>query len=505
MKKISFYAVVLIKIFFGLLVSYMWVKSIFLNAVTDIHEANHINKDKWWLQIIILLLFIVAVSLLQYKSVRFHPKTYVLLMMAVMIAGIIWIAITQTIPTVDQGDVVRIASDLIEHNNEEFHQYGYMQRNPHQRTMVLIYYLLFQIAGKDNYLLIQLLNVFYLAVAMVYVGRIIKQLFPGSDRTSILLGMVLCIPFNMYIAFVYGTIMSLMFAVMAIYYCLCCLEHVSLKHSLLAAVSVLMSVCSKANALIFVVAIFVILLFDMIADFSPKKLILPFIILVIYIMGMKVIDLSIERISGVPISKGVPQSGYVVMGLSNDSYRGPGWFNGYIMSKYNDLDCDYVKSKAVMEEELKDILKDKLRHPKEFASFLFQKNATQWNNPTFQCFWIYTICESKVEQSGLVKSSFYGVMNNLLNKYLNILESLAYMGVVLFLFFHPKLSGKQLIFAIVFIGGFLFHSFWEAKGQYTVVYYFIIFPYATMGYHDIASWVNKAYKKYIIKSDIISP
>ncbi len=504
MKKISVYAGVFIKILFGLLIFYIWIKSIFLSAVTDIHEANHINKDKWWIHIILLLVFIAAVSLLQYKAIRFHPKTYVLLLAGGMIAGIIWIAMTQIIPTVDQGDLVRIASDLIEHINEEFHQYGYMQRYPHQRTIVLIYYLLFQIAGKNNFLLMQLLNVFFLAVVMVYVGRIFKQLFPDSDRTSILLGMVLCIPFNMYIAFVYGTIMSLMFAVMAIYYCLCCLEHFSWKHSLLAAFFSMLSVCAKANALIFVVAIIVMLLLDMMTDFRPVKLILPIIIIVVYAMGMKAIDIGFESISGVPISKGVPQSGYIVMGLSNDSYRGPGWFNGYVMSKYNELECDYNKSNTVMQEELKDILKDKIRHPKEFISFLYQKNATQWNNPTFQCFWIYTICESRVEQSGLVKSALSGNVNNLLVKLCNVLQSLSLMGVVLFLFLRSRLSGKQLIFAIVFIGGFLFHSFWEAKGQYTVVYYFIIFPYAVLGYHDIAIRVNKAWIKYFRKRNAIS-
>ena len=37
-----------------------------------------------------------------------------------------------------------------------------------------------------------------------------------------------------------------------------------------------------------------------------------------------------------------------------------------------------------------------------------------------------------------------------------------------------------------FIGGFLFHLVWEAKGQYSVVYFMLLLPYAYLGMERVA-------------------
>ena len=44
----------------------------------------------------------------------------------------------------------------------------------------------------------------------------------------------------------------------------------------------------------------------------------------------------------------------------------------------------------------------------------------------------------------------------------------------------------MLLPGIVFIGGFLFHLVWEAKGQYSVVYFMLLLPYAYLGMERVA-------------------
>lgn len=57
------------------------------------------------------------------------------------------------------------------------------------------------------------------------------------------------------------------------------------------------------------------------------------------------------------------------------------------------------------------------------------------------------------------------------------------MGVLVFVLFDIKnCSIEHLIFAIIFIGGFVFHLFWEAKCQYTITYFVLLIPYAAKGY-----------------------
>lgn len=43
---------------------------------------------------------------------------------------------------------------------------------------------------------------------------------------------------------------------------------------------------------------------------------------------------------------------------------------------------------------------------------------------------------------------------------------------------------KAGLFAVVFIGGFLFHIFWEAACEYMLPYFIMIVPYGVMGLKD---------------------
>jgi len=53
---------------------------------------------------------------------------------------------------------------------------------------------------------------------------------------------------------------------------------------------------------------------------------------------------------------------------------------------------------------------------------------------------------------------------------------------------------EALIPGIIFIGGFLFHLVWEAKGQYTVCYFVLLIPYAWMGIRNMGcrlAWMKE--------------
>ncbi len=487
-----------IELLFGLMVFYLWITSIFFNGITDESEANYINGDRWQLHLLILILFVCFCALCRNRGIRFPSGWTAGLFLVSACAGVLWILMVRTIPCVDQGDVVRIASKLMEHNSEEWLPYGYMDRNPDQRTIVFLYYLLFHVAGKGNYLFIQLLNVPFLLISIFFIGRMIKRVFPEGNRTAVMTGLACCIPFGMYITFVYGTIMGLMFAVAGIDYVLCCMEDFRWKYCLLGSLGILLAVWSKTNYLIFLIAVICMLAADMIKSFQPKKLLLAAVVISVYLAGMMGLDAVLSSMIGMDIPKGVPKEGYVVMGLSDDSYRGPGWYNGYILSKYKELGCDYETSKEYMRREMTELIKKRMEEPEDTLRFFFRKNVTQWGSPAFQCFWIQTICESKIEQPPVVHSVLYGDggLHRVLSDLFNVMQSLVYAGVCIFLVFHPKLGIGQLIFAIAFIGGFLFHMFWEAKGQYTVVYYFCIIPYAVMGYQSMAGWLDNAYRRY---------
>ena len=43
----------------------------------------------------------------------------------------------------------------------------------------------------------------------------------------------------------------------------------------------------------------------------------------------------------------------------------------------------------------------------------------------------------------------------------------------------------RLLLPMIFIGGFIFHLFWEAKGQYTITYFALLIPYCAKGLMDM--------------------
>ena len=60
---------------------------------------------------------------------------------------------------------------------------------------------------------------------------------------------------------------------------------------------------------------------------------------------------------------------------------------------------------------------------------------------------------------------------------------------------------KQLTFAIIFIGGFLFHLIWEAKCQYTITYFVLLIPYSVKGYIDLSKYIDDKIKNRKVQKD----
>lgn len=93
--------------------------------------------------------------------------------------------------------------------------------------------------------------------------------------------------------------------------------------------------------------------------------------------------------------------------------------------------------------------------------------------------------------------------------YLNILQSIILFGSMLYavyaLFFNS--APVSTVLPLTFIGGFIFHIFWEGKCQYTLPYFVLLLPLSIIGFFYMAkvfidfqrkhislcSWLNSPY------------
>lgn len=73
-----------------------------------------------------------------------------------------------------------------------------------------------------------------------------------------------------------------------------------------------------------------------------------------------------------------------------------------------------------------------------------------------------------------------------MSRLLNYLHIWLIFGAALLIFSgKEELSPEMLLLMTVFVGGFVFHTFWEAKGQYTLPYFVLLIPLAVQGYWSV--------------------
>lgn len=75
--------------------------------------------------------------------------------------------------------------------------------------------------------------------------------------------------------------------------------------------------------------------------------------------------------------------------------------------------------------------------------------------------------------------------------------TLTLVGALAIFLLEKDFDVDKLIFATIFIGGFIFHIFWEAKGQYALPYFILLFPYAIRGYEVLIERVLAVKEKFI--------
>ena len=103
-----------------------------------------------------------------------------------------------------------------------------------------------------------------------------------------------------------------------------------------------------------------------------------------------------------------------------------GWYNGYTQKIYKKNKYDYQLTKERVNSDIeKSVIKLK-ENPKYACNFFYEKVTSQWNNPTFHCFLIYSKRKSDIPKYKVVKSilSENRTTNKILTNYMNILQTL---------------------------------------------------------------------------------
>jgi len=472
---------------FLIIILFLFVNSLLYTTIIEIKGEHAIyTKDNIILNLLsILIAYFAGIFLPKIRYIdRINlDKAKKILLIILAIECVIFVMSTALSPGADQLTVLNIAKDM--HNGKfgAFKHGGYAQKYSNQLGIILIMYVTSAIFGGGNYLSIQLIN----CIAVLFLYKSMSKLKDNSAyQICILLAGITFLPIVFYANFVYGTICGLALSVFAIVNAIKFAENKRKIHLFLMLISAYFAVMVKENYSIFILGIsfyFVLLFFES----KWYKFLLVSLSLIAIIPLQQSITLNImERIVNQQIDPPMSKIAWLAMGFQNSS-RAEGWYNGYIESSYKKANFDRDAQEMMAKENIKERVSYFKKHKREALKFFRHKTVSQWNDPTFQSLWINKIRKNSIfEQSSFIKKIFSNCGMRITTKYLNFYHLIILFGVLMFLILNSdKKSLEFCLLYMIFIGGFIFHTFWEAKGQYTLPYFTILLPICVLGYLSI--------------------
>lgn len=485
-------------ILFGVFeVSIIWVMSVFFSCYmsSDVSENTFFCKDNVMLNIIAVTLFVIILFLLKKNNVLaiinqkleddiFYEKAKVVLLKVIFALGLLWVLITQYVPGSDQLDVLSSAYKYGKHATDIVEAGGYLDKWPHNIGITTIERLLAFIIGDYNAIVLQLINV--IGIVLLYKTLVNVWDKVGGSRISqvctLMLGIVFY-PLIMYASFVYGNIWSVTVALISFEQVIYFFEKNKFLIFLKSVIAIGLSFMIKGSGIIFLIAICIYAIIYGV-KYKAKSYKILFLVLACCI-SVTLFGLIPKAILSESTGQKIRDDGiwsFIAMGLQENTTTA-GWYNGYCLNVYYDNNRDAKLAEKIAKEEtfnrLEYLFSDK-HHAYEFFS---KKIASMWIEPTFQGYWINQVREHRVDFPNWLDIFMTARGYTTAAKILDILLIIVYTGTLLWLVLENKNEfNDKSFFILSFVGGFTFNLFWEAKSQYTITYFILLFPSAITGY-----------------------
>lgn len=443
-----------------------------------------------------------------------------------LVLGAAYVGMTQLYPGSDPAKVFKIAMEWRQGDFSSFEEEAYLFCYPFQAGIVLFFYLLSFPLGMDNYVGLQLVNVICLAVIYGLMTKISGLFGLSGDeglsgfgkkgrgmQRAVYLGLLIWVPLFFYVTYLYGILPGMALSLGAVYFALLYLS--TRRYRYIAAASLCMGLATviKMNCLIYLIAIACFLVYDAIDlfFFQRDRRAGKWAASLVFIacMGLSVVFCThlsnslVERITGEKLGEGEVMLSWVVMGMQ-EAPLGPGGYNGYISNVFTEYHYDTEQVTQASFQELRNIVTQMSENPlDEGIPFFARKTAFQWNDPTFISLDRTRGRKAAVKMPLWLKSLIEGKGSVRLSVFLNYVQTWILLGMLFYLFLRWQGGSLyELMGAVIFLGGYLFHMFWESSASYTIPYFVQLIPYAVCGMAEWVTLVEKGIDRLWKKKDM---
>ena len=302
-----------------------------------------------------------------------------------------------------------------------------------------------------------------------------------------------------------------------------------------------LSVMLRKNSLIPVIAVLLVLLFEALRPGRNGKMRLGLLIMAVCLAVTSVgilplIQKCYEKKAGNTLSSGVTAMSYLAMGMQEAS-RGCGWYNGFNIDTYDTAGMDTALANEISRLAIDERLTYFREHPGYTADFYLHKHLSQWADGTYAS--RQATLATYGGRSAFFKEVYEGSLSGGYIEWCNAWQNVLYLGVLVFCIGSLKNRRKSKVVGhmadqtaehtagctadhmaehtagrtadpivghtagrtadrpgtdrlgtdhlyvyvglIAVLGGFLFHTFWEANSRYIFSYSLLLMPYCGAG------------------------
>lgn len=279
-----------------------------------------------------------------------------------------------------------------------------------------------------------------------------------------------------------------MLCVYSVYFIMKYTKKEKFRYALIASILTSVAYALRMNNLIYFIAICIYLFLDILNTKKIRKIILKILVILLFatisILPCEIAKKKAMEKLNVSDTSALPAVGYIYMGIQGGGFRGDGWYNttyANIGLKYGDESIETYK--YLIKKRVNELL-DK---PFEMLKFFIRKNASMWAENTYSAILFnHSYYSSKYNSKYKIEKTQSEIekIDKLLldnEQLLNMLQK----GVIFVIFlstlavllkFRKNISNDVLLLVLIFIGGFLFHTFWEAKSRYIIIYIIMLMP-----------------------------
>lgn len=265
-----------------------------------------------------------------------------------------------------------------------------------------------------------------------------------------------------------------------------------------------LSVMLRKNSLIPVIAVLLVLLFEALHPGRNGKMRLGLLIMAVClaVTSVNVLPLTqkiYEKKAGNTLSSGVTAMSYLAMGMQESS-RGCGWYNGFNIDTYDAAGMDTALANKISRLAIDERLSYFREHPGYTADFYLHKHLSQWADGTYAS--RQATLATYGGRSSFFKEVYEGSLSGGYIEWCNAWQNALYLGVLVFCIDSLKKRRESRVAGhmadqtadqhgadqlyvyvdlIAVLGGFLFHTFWEANSRYIFSYSLLLMPYCGAG------------------------